>query len=205
MEDYVDIEIPLNGKMTIEKDSMMTLINSKEDKISICIEENRTLVLNLFDGANSNRSIDVTIKRGGIFVLNVAFICTKRYDLTINTELIEDGGYAKVNVRGINESDGEIAIKMNGSIKKGSKECRMDEFAKIINKSEKSNILIPNLLVDTNDVEANHGVAISNIDKNELLYLNSKGIMDSDAIKLIEKGFLLSIIPESEREKIKIY
>ena len=64
-------------------------------------------------------------------------------------------------------------------------------------------MLIPNLIVNTNDVEANHGVSIGSIDEKELFYLMSKGIDRHNAVKIIEEGFLEAIMPEDVKEKIK--
>ena len=73
--------------------------------------------------------------------------------------------------------------------------------------SESSKIsILPNLIVDSNDVVANHNVTISNINEEELFYLNSKGINESDAIKLLRNGFMLSIFSDEEfKETIKKY
>ena len=70
-------------------------------------------------------------------------------------------------------------------------------------KSEISNVLIPNLVVNTNEVEANHGVSIGGIDEDEMFYLMSKGISKATAKKLIEEGFILSIMPDDIKERIK--
>ena len=64
-------------------------------------------------------------------------------------------------------------------------------------------LIVPNLLVDSCDVEANHGAAICKIEDDELLYLESKGISKDKANKLLEDSFILSIFDDDFKEKIK--
>lgn len=53
---------------------------------------------------------------------------------------------------------------------------------------------IPGLEIMTDDVRCSHGVTMSNIDKNQMFYLQSRGINKDDAEKLIVDGFLSSAV-----------
>jgi len=53
---------------------------------------------------------------------------------------------------------------------------------------------IPGLEIITDDVRCSHGVTMSNIDKNQMFYLLSRGINHKDAEKLIVDGFLSSAV-----------
>ena len=53
---------------------------------------------------------------------------------------------------------------------------------------------IPGLEIMTDDVRCSHGVTMSNIDKNQMFYLQSRGINKEDAEKLIVDGFLSSAV-----------
>ena len=53
---------------------------------------------------------------------------------------------------------------------------------------------IPGLEIMTDDVRCSHGVTMGNIDKNQMFYLQSRGINKEDAEKLIVDGFLLSAV-----------
>lgn len=50
--------------------------------------------------------------------------------------------------------------------------------------------IYPNMFVNTKNVVANHAASITSISKDYLFYLNSKGIKDEEAIKMIVDGFL---------------
>lgn len=67
--------------------------------------------------------------------------------------------------------------------------------AKMINKnlllsSEAVAVTEPNLDINTKEVECSHGCTISNIDKEVLYYLNSRGYNDTQAKQTIIEGFL---------------
>lgn len=51
---------------------------------------------------------------------------------------------------------------------------------------------VPGLEILTDDVRCSHGVTIGNIDKNHMFYLQSRGINETEAEKLIVDGFLTS-------------
>ena len=58
------------------------------------------------------------------------------------------------------------------------------------------------MFIDSNDVIANHNSTIGNINKDYLFYLNSKGIENDNAKKLIISGFLKSILNSDMNEII---
>jgi len=53
---------------------------------------------------------------------------------------------------------------------------------------------IPGLEIIADDVRCSHGVTMGNIDKNQMFYLQSRGIKQEDAKKLIIDGFLSSAV-----------
>ena len=57
-------------------------------------------------------------------------------------------------------------------------------------------MIVPNLLVRSDSVNAIHNTTISSVDKDYLFYLNSNGINNEDATKLIVDGFLKSNLKE---------
>lgn len=191
--------------ITVKSDSVLNAINlGINNKINITIEEDATLVFNLFNFEDES-SIDINIEsrdRSKIN-LNAGFISRIKYDLNINTNLYGDDILTNVEVRGINESTGTVKILMNGTVAGETKNNVMNEYAKIINKSEYSNVLIPNLIVNTNEIEANHGVSIGGHNKDEIFYLMSKGLDEYAAKGVIEEGFILSIMDGEIREIIK--
>lgn len=57
---------------------------------------------------------------------------------------------------------------------------------------------IPGLEIITDDVKCSHGVTVSNLDSNQLFYLQSRGIEKNVARELIKEGFFLETTPRTE-------
>jgi Fe-S cluster assembly protein SufD len=63
----------------------------------------------------------------------------------------------------------------------------------------------PGLEILTDDVRCSHGVTITEIDTNELFYMNSRGISEQDGQRLIVQGFISEVISRVNKEEIKKY
>jgi Fe-S cluster assembly protein SufD len=64
---------------------------------------------------------------------------------------------------------------------------------------------IPGLEISTDDVKCSHGVTISNVDKDQLFYLQTRGIGDIEGKKLIVDGFIRSAISRIKSVELQEY
>ena len=105
----------------------------------------------------------------------------------INYHVISENGYSKskVSVKANKNTFGNVITENLKGLKEGG------------------NILIePILEIDTNEVEASHFVTIGTYDEESLLYLNSLGIKENDAKKLLKKSFMLSIFDDNFKKEV---
>ena len=190
--------------LEVKKSTTLNAINMCTDlTLDIHVLDDAEFTLNLFDFDEATKhKIHITTFKNSKVKINVSFIAMNDYNLEINATINGEASSTDVNIRGINESS-NVNITLNGTANKKCKDSIINEYAKIINTSDKSNTLIPNLIVNTNEVVANHGVSIGSINDDELFYLMSKGISKSNAIKLIEEGFILSIMDSEVKERIR--
>ena len=197
--------LDIKSKLTIDGKTIINSINYEKDlDLDITINKDAILVLNLFNKCkNKNVDINVSLNENSKLILACSFITDGVYNLNINTNLLSNNAISNVYVRGINEGNNDVKIKMDGKIDKDSKDNILNEYAKVINKGTGNIVIIPNLLVDSCNVEANHGAAICKISDDDLLYLESKGISNEKANKLLEDSFILSIFDEDFKGKIK--
>ena len=197
--------LDIESKLVIEDKAIINSINYEKDlDLDITINNDAILVLNIFNKCkNKKTNINKNLNDNSKLYLSCSFITDGVYDLNINTNLVGNETNSNVYVRGINEGNNDVKIKMDGMINKDSKDNILNEYAKVINKESGNIIIVPNLLVDSCDVEANHGAAICKIEDDELLYLESKGISKDKANKLLEDSFILSIFDDDFKEKIK--
>ncbi|MEJ7655039.1 MAG: SufD family Fe-S cluster assembly protein [Chloroflexia bacterium] len=62
---------------------------------------------------------------------------------------------------------------------------------------------IPNLEIETNDVKCSHGASIGPIDKEQLFYLMSRGLVKRDAERMIVDGFFDPIVKRIPLEGVR--
>ena len=63
----------------------------------------------------------------------------------------------------------------------------------------------PELEIYADDVKCSHGSTSGNIDENMLFYLRTRGISKKDAVKIISKAFLESIITNITDVNVKVH
>ena len=100
-----------------------------------------------------------------------------------------------------------LTLDNNATIKQGCRKSVVHQKAKGLNLSADSTIKAqPNLYIDEFDVEASHSASVGNINKDELFYLMSRGLKESDARKIVVLGFinpLVDKISDSYNEEIQ--
>lgn len=126
----------------------------------------------------------------------------EKYDMMV----YHNNKYSNSNIvnNGITLMDGNIIFNVTSVVPNGIKGCYVNQSNHIINLNDKKSQINPNLLVDENDVVANHAAYIGNFKKSVLFYLERLGIAKSEAIKLLVKGFLVKDLAINVREKEKL-
>jgi Fe-S cluster assembly protein SufD len=66
-----------------------------------------------------------------------------------------------------------------------------------------SNVSEPTLEIDANDVKASHGSTTGRISKEQLYYLQSRGLPENEAVELISTGFMEASINKITDEKVR--
>ncbi|MPN41600.1 hypothetical protein SDC9_189154 [bioreactor metagenome] len=59
------------------------------------------------------------------------------------------------------------------------------------------------LLIDENDVEASHATSVGQIDENQMVYLQSRGLNEKQVMGLITIGYLMPITGFIQNEELK--
>ena len=172
-------------------------------KLIINIHDNSTLTLNIFNQkASLNLDIEINIYDNGKFYGNIGLIAITENHLNVTTNMFKDNIENILNIKGISKKDGYFNIKVDGNVQKNTYNNMMKESIKILNLNAKENKILPNMLVATNEVKADHFVTISNISEPELFYLMSKGINRNLASKILEKAFIFSLYDEKVKKII---
>lgn len=99
--------------------------------------------------------------------------------------------FGRVEVRGVAENGARI--KVNGLVRIEKQAQNTDSFLsmKILLLDKKSVATAePELEILANQVKASHSASVGKIDEEQLFYLKSRGIGESEAKNIIIKGFL---------------
>lgn len=108
------------------------------------------------------------------------------------------------NIRnnGVNIKDGKIEFNVSSFVPNNIKKCIVNQSARIINMTDNTCTIKPNLFIDEEDVVANHSALIGTFSFDEMFYLESRGIKRKEAESLLTSGFLTKGITY-HNEKLK--
>ena len=96
---------------------------------------------------------------------------------------------------------GKMLLQVSTFIPKGMQESIANQSNRIINFNDKKQEIRPNLYIEEFDVSANHSALIGKFSKEEMFYLESRGICEQDASRLLLQGFLLSEVSDKKMSK----
>ena len=137
-----------------------------------------------------NGQINIYSNNKSIVNISLGIIFTEENNLEIKNSLIGNEAYSKIMIKAIQKDDEKSILKTVGIINEKTKGNEFLEQIKVLNFKKQQIICLPELLVYSNEAVANHNATIKNIDVEELFYLNSKGLSNDLAKKIIKEGFL---------------
>lgn len=187
-----DIDIYLKGNSTCYIKSLNNAI------MNIYLTKDSNSLIEFLGTLNNNyNKITIYNEENSILNFNFASNFINDNELEINSILNNSNIVNNIKLRLV-ESIGNIKVIATGNIKENTTDINYLEDIKAIVTNNKNITIIPNLLVSSENVIANHNTTISNISNKDLFYLQSKGIDKDMASDLIKKGFLKEIIKGGE-------
>ena len=174
----------INSKVSV-------LVKSSNINIKILLESNSSLIINQL-GFDSSINYDVNINNNSNLYVVDSII--SKVDSINNINLSHKGNDSEIRfyTNGINLENKKMYYNVNGIISKDISDVYLEENSKIINIKDGDSKIIPNLIVDSKDISANHSAYIGTLDNDILNYLMSRGIEKDKAKDLIIKSILLS-------------
>lgn len=126
-------------------------------------------------------------------------ILDNKYEITINHN--KKRTISNVINHGINISNNKLSYIVNGKVSKDSSGVICNQDSKIILTNDNNCLIKPNLIIDNDDVIANHSSYIGYFKKDEIFYLMTRGINELDSEKLLVKSFLIGNMDISYEER----
>ena len=135
---------------------------------------------------------------------NLVIINTKDNKVEININMLGNDSEAYLRIRAIGKNKTNCDIICNGSIVKNTQNNILIEDLKGLIRDEEIIKISPNMMVETEEVMANHLVTIGSYAKDNLFYLESKGLSEKKAKALILESFLKSNMSQELKERIDL-
>ena len=205
-------------------------LEQKINKLFIKLENNSSLEILLF---NSNAELKCELKENSKLVIyNIAFT-SDDYTFNLNVDLnnqfadvqiinlylginnsklssnVMINHYSKntkslLDTYAIAKDQSHLTLNNNAYIKNGMKSSDARQMTRGLNLSKKALVKAqPNLLIDEYDVVASHSASIGSIDKEELFYLMSRGLTETQAQEMVILGFIEPILGNIKSEELQ--
>ena len=213
IENYIgDIS---NCNFTIEIDE-----NSKLNRFSILVDNKKDLVIkrdinnkgiyesmqidlneyntDSIENVNLVKQEAISSVIDGIYAVNKA---NKKYQTNLNH--YESNCNSKAQIFAINNDVAHVSINTDAYIKNGAIRSISNQEGRIINLSERcSGIVLPNLHIDENDVEASHSCSVGSLNNEHMYYLQSRGLSELQARNILIRGYFNPILENINDEEI---
>lgn len=201
---FKDLEISLKANSKLE-----LLVYNSESNIKCELLENANLIIyNVsFQKNDYTFNLDVNLQEinAEVHIINLYL----GLDKALVTSNIMINHYAKMTkslleTYAIGKNNAALILNNNAFIKNGMKQSDARQMTRGLNLSKNASIKAqPNLLIDEYDVVASHSASIGSIDKDELFYLMSRGLTETQAQEMVILGFVQPILSHIKNENIQ--
>ena len=97
-----------------------------------------------------------------------------------------------------------VSIFTDAYIKNGAIGSVTNQEGRIINLSDTcSGIVLPNLHIDENDVEASHSCSVGSVNVDHMYYLQTRGLTSLQARNILIRGYFNPLLENINNEEIK--
>ena len=197
-----DLTLNIKGSVLINE---ICHKDNEELNLTINIEPKSSLIYNRFILHNkANNNITINQDNTSNVLFNYSIVATDKVELTINSTLSGNDNETSIKVASVTEQKGKVIITSTADVLPKIENNNLLESIKILLLNDEESICIPNLLVSSNEVEVNHAATISGIPQDYLFYLNSKGLSNEAATKLIKNGYLINNLDINKNIKEQI-
>lgn len=99
---------------------------------------------------------------------------------------------------------GKLLIDAVGKIVKGASRSESHQTSRALSfeAGQRAEIL-PELLIDEDDVQASHAMSMGTVDPDQMYYLESRGLSEQQCVSLISNGYLMPITETLDNEELK--
>ena len=196
IDSITKLEVLVNENVS----SRLVIIGNSDYDINIKLLNNATLVIN---SINKNNSVNATVSLNELanITYNHSILSVNESINTFTINHLANSSVSILNNNGINNGNNKLFFNIDGVIPRNLHDITCNQSSKIINYKNGESKIIPNLIINSNDIIANHAAYIGEINEEELFYMQSRGIDKEDIKKLVYKGVLLGSMELKEEKE----
>lgn len=152
--------------------------------------ENSSLIVNSLN-YNTNTNIAINLDKHSKINYNHSVVCKEDSVNKFSLNHLSSDTISTINNNGINIGNNKLFFEIDGIVSKKLNNVKCEQNSKIINYGLGNSKIIPNLLIESNDIVANHSAYIGNFDDDVKFYVLSRGIKLDMLIRMLYKAILL--------------
>lgn len=176
-----------------------------EETYEVMGDANVTVAYGEINRADTTRTVHMALREeGATGLLSSASLvdCTKTYNM--NVVNYAPHTYGDIKNYAVVLGNGRLMIDAIGKIIKGAYRSESHQTSRALSFAEGQNaIILPELLIDEDDVQASHAMSMGRVDEDALYYLMSRGLSVQQCTSLISQGYLMPITETLENEDLK--
>lgn len=149
-----------------------------------------------------DKSVNIKINLNGKnakVIYHLSIISNNDNVCKIDVNHLSSNTESEIICHGVNIGDKKLEFNVTGLVPKDMDKCICKEENQIINLKDGESVIKPNLLIRNYDTFSNHAAYIGEFSKDKMFYLESRGISEQDATKLLMEGLLLG---DGDRENV---
>ena len=196
LPDIKDIKVKENDNFRLE---LACFDHSPDGSINIHADKNSHVGIYIsdFSSESNHLNLEIELEEGATAEIRVAVLChgEAKKLFTPNVKHLAPHSEAFVSCYGIAADSSDLSFKGLSAVDNGAKKASTRQEAKIILFDEKAKgAASPALVINENDIKAGHGASIGRLNDEHLFYLESRGLSEREAKRLIILGYLKPII-----------
>ncbi len=200
---FLNIHVYVDANATLNLFKYKGLTGFSNHDYHITLNDNSCLTVNKFNYNNKGKEkININLKGlNSVINYNFSTLVTLDQSYIMNIKHNNKKTKSRVNNHGVTIKDAKLDMEVNSYVKKGMEDCVVIQENKIITLGDNNSVIKPNLYIDEYRVEAKHGASIGKFAKEQLFYLQARGLKRQEAYDLLIKGFLLGILTIHDKQK----
>jgi Fe-S cluster assembly protein SufD len=195
------------------RESDISLVFWNESQAKLCADENYEVMENGHlvvaygecGGGDTDRSSYVALRQRHAHaeILSASLVNEKK-NYRMNVVNFAPKTLGEIRNFAVVREQGKLMIDAIGKIVKGAKGAKSHQTSRALSfAAGQSSEILPELLIDENDVEASHAMSIGRVDDEQLYYLMSRGLTMQQCTALISTGYLMPVTEVLANEELR--